>query len=240
MISRSIQAANRLISARIGAKGKKRRRRGGVGGEKGKMSLQGWHSKSIYAHLSKCDQNSFEVSRWYRTMTAKQEWRKYIFGSNQSLFVETATTPNKPVRIGRKEIGPSKNDYCRLCGLYFNVQYGNIGRNTGFEKCSSCRKSFAELCSFSQLSFVQNNNYSERVCCQCANKIRKLYDCSSFVKSFLEKEESNDLDKIIEINESWRTTTIASTPENETPILKTKFFGLKMLRKNWRANSRTN
>ena len=62
---------------------------------------------------------------------------------------------------------------------------------------------------FSQLSFVQNNNYSERVCCQCASKVRILYDCFSFVKSFLEKEESNDLDKTVEINESWKTTTIA-------------------------------
>ena len=66
-------------------------------------------------------------------MTAKQVWRD-IFGSNGSLFVETAITPNKPVRIGRKEIGPSYNDYCRLCGLCFNVQYGNTCRNIGFEK----------------------------------------------------------------------------------------------------------
>ena len=58
---------------------------------------------------------------------------RHIFGSNRSLF-EAAITPNKPVRIGRKEIGPSYNDYCRLCGLYFNVQYGNTGRNIGFEK----------------------------------------------------------------------------------------------------------
>ena len=126
------------------------------------------------------------------------------------------------MRIERKEIGPSYNDYC------------------GFEKMSSRRKSLAELCSFSQLSFVQNNNYSERVCYQCASKIRTLYDFFSFVKSFLEKEESNDLDKTVEINELWRTATIASTPENETGILKTKFFGLKMLHKNRRANSRTN
>ena len=83
------------------------------------------------------------------------------------------------------------------------------------------QKSLAELCSFSLLSFVKNNNYSERVCCQCASKIRALHDCFSFVKSFLEKEESIDLDKIIEINELWRTTIIASTPENEMPILKT-------------------
>ena len=56
------------------------------------------------------------------------------FGSNRSLFIETAITPNKPVRIGRKEIGPSYNDYCCLCGLCFNVQYGNTGRNIGFEE----------------------------------------------------------------------------------------------------------
>ena len=68
-------------------------------------------------------------------MTAKQVWRDIsVFGSNRSLFAETAITPNKPVRIGRKEIGPSYNDYYRLCGLYFNVHYGNTGRNTGFEK----------------------------------------------------------------------------------------------------------
>ena len=37
-------------------------------------------------------------------------------------------------------------------------------------------------------------------------------------ESFLEKEESIDLDKTIEIDELWRTTTITSTPENETTI----------------------
>ena len=78
-----------------------------------------------------------------------------------------------------------------------------------------------ELCSFSQLRFVQNNNYSQQVCCQCASKIRTLYDCFYFFKSLLEKEESNVLDKTIEINESWRTTKIASTSENEALILKT-------------------
>ena len=41
-------------------------------------------------------------------------------------------------------------------------------------------------------------------------------------------------------HESLRTTTIASTPENEMPILKTKFSRLKMLHKYRRANSRTN
>ena len=86
-------------------------------------------------------------------------------------------------------------------------------------------KDLLQLCSFTQLSFVQNNNYFERECCQCASKIKILYDCFSFVKSFLEKEESNDLDKTIEINASRRTTTITSTPENETPSLETKFFG---------------
>ena len=59
---------------------------------------------------------------------------RHIFGSNRSLFVETTKTPNKPVRIGRKEFEPSYNDYCRLCELCFNVQYGNTGRNIGFEK----------------------------------------------------------------------------------------------------------
>ena len=64
------------------------------------------------------------------------------------------------MRIGRKEIGPSYNDYCRLCGLCFNVQYENTGRNIGFEKM------------FKPESIsVQNNNYSECVCCQCASKI---------------------------------------------------------------------
>ena len=41
-------------------------------------------------------------------------------------------------------------------------------------------------------------------------------------KFFLEKEESNNLDKIIKINESWRTTTIASTPENVSQKSKSK------------------
>ena len=27
-----------------------------------------------------------------------------------------------------------RNDYCRLCGLCFNVQYGNTGRKISFEK----------------------------------------------------------------------------------------------------------
>ena len=49
----------------------------------------------------------------------------------------------------------------------------------------------------------------------------------SFIKSFLEKEESNDLDKTVEINKSWRTTTIALTPENEMPIKKTKILWIK-------------
>ena len=89
---------------------------------------------------------------------------------------------------------------------------GILVETLALKKCSSRRKSLAELCSFSQFSFMQNNNYSERVCCQCTSKIRTLYDCFSFVKSFLEKEEPNDLDKTMKINESWRTITIASTP----------------------------
>ena len=65
-------------------------------------------------------QNSFEVSRWYRTMTAKQVWRDVFSGqTDRSLLRRLFITPNKPVRIGRKEIGPSYNDYCRLCGLCF-------------------------------------------------------------------------------------------------------------------------
>ena len=52
--------------------------------------------------------------------------------------------------------------------------------------------------------------------------IRTLYNCFSLVKSFLEKEESNDFDKTIKINESWRTTTIASTPENASQKSKIK------------------
>ena len=72
---------------------------------------------------------------------------------------------------------------------------GILVETLALKRRSSRRKSFAELCRFSQLSFVQNNNYSERVCCQCSSKIRALYDCFSFVKSFLEKEEANDLDK---------------------------------------------
>ena len=69
---------------------------------------------------------------------------------------------------------------------------------------------------------MQNNNYSEHVCCQCSSKIRTLYDCFSFVKSFLEQEESNHLDKAIKINEPWRTTKIASTPENASKKSKSK------------------
>ena len=99
---------------------------------------------------------------------------------------------------------------------------GILVKTLALKKCSSRRKSLAEFGIFSQLSFVQNNTYSEHVCCQFASKIRTLYDCFSFVKSFLEKEESDYLDKTIKIDKLWRTT-IASTPENETPILKTKF-----------------
>ena len=118
--------------------------------------------------------------------------------------------------------------------LMYNT--GILVETLALKKISSCRKSLAELCSFSQLSFVQNNvNYSKRVRCQCASKIWTLYDCFSFVKSFLVKEESNDLDKTVEINESWRTTTIASTPENETPIIKTKFFGFKNASQKWKS-----
>ena len=122
------------------------------------------------------------------------------------------------MRIGKKEIIT-----ITVVSVDFVLMYntGILVETLALKGCSGRRKSLAELCSFSQLSFVQNNNYSERVCCQCASKIRTLYDYFSFVKSFLEKEESNDLDKTVEINESWRTTTIAScsTPENEMPIL---------------------
>ena len=80
---------------------------------------------------------------------------------------------------------------------------GILIETLALKKDSNRRKSLAELCSFSQLSFVQNNNYSEHVCCQCASKIRKLSDCFSFVKSFLEKEESND---VMLINQSKSTS----------------------------------
>ena len=91
------------------------------------------------------------------------------------------------------------------------------GRNIGFENIFKPQEKYklkisAALCCLLQLNFVQSNNYSERVCCQCASKTRTLLDCFSFVKSFLDKEESNDL--VETIYESWRKTT----PENETPI----------------------
>ena len=122
------------------------------------------------------------------------------------------------MQIGRKEIVT-----ITVVSVDFVLMYntGILVETLALKRCLSRRKSVAELCSFSQHSFVQNNNYSECVCCQCASKIRTFYDYFYFVKSFLEKEESNDLDKTVEINESWTTTTIAScsTPENETPIL---------------------
>ena len=103
------------------------------------------------------------------------------------------------MRIGRKEIVT-----ITVVSVDFVLMYnmGILVETLALKRCSSRRKSLAELCSFSQLSFVQNNNYSERVCCQCASKIRTLYDYFYFVKSFLEKEESNDLDKTVEINDN--------------------------------------
>ena len=205
------------------------------------MSLQGWHSNNIYAHLSNCDQNSFEVSRWYRTMTAKQVWRDIFSGQTDRSLLRRLE-----LLINQCELEEWRSDHritITVVSVDFVLMYntGILVETLALKKCSSRRKSLAELCSFSQLSFVQNNNYSERVCCQYASKIRTLYDCFSFVKSFMEKEECNDLDKAIEINESWRTTTIASINTWKwNADFKTKFFGLEMLHKNQRANSRTN
>ena len=77
--------------------------------------------------------------------------------------------------------------------LMYNT--GILVETLALKKCSSHRKSHAELCSFSQLNFVQNDNYSERVCCQCASKIRTLYDCFSFVKSSRKKKNPTILTK---------------------------------------------
>ena len=77
--------------------------------------------------------------------------------------------------------------------LMYNT--GMLVETLALKRRSSRKKSFAELCRFSQFSFVQNKNCSERVCSQRSSKIRTLYGCFSLVKSFLEKEEVNDLDK---------------------------------------------
>ena len=45
--------------------------------------------------------------------------------------------------------------------LMYNT--GILVKTLALKKCSSGRKSLVELCSFSQLSFVQNNEYSEFV-----------------------------------------------------------------------------
>ena len=123
---------------------------------------------------------------------------RHIFESNRSLFVETIKN-----QCELEERRSGHRITITVVSVDFVLMYntGILIETLALKRCSSRRKSLAELCSFSQLSFVQNNNYSERVCCQCASKMRTLYDCFSFVKSFLEKE-SNDLDKTVEINES--------------------------------------
>ena len=116
---------------------------------------------------------------------------RHIFGSNLSLFVETRRLL---LLINQCELEERRSGHCitiTVVSVDFVLMYntGRLVETFALKKCSSRGKSLAELCSFSQLSVLQNNNYSERVCCQCASKIRTLYDCFSFVKSFLEKEE---------------------------------------------------
>ena len=75
------------------------------------------------------------------------------------------------MRIGRKELGHRIT--ITVVSVDFVLMYntGILIETLALKKCSSRRKSLAELWSFSQLSFVQNNNYSKRVCCQCTSKI---------------------------------------------------------------------
>ena len=114
---------------------------------------------------------------------SKTSVARRIFGSNGLLFVEL------------EERRSDHHITITVVSVDFVLMY-----NTGIlvetlEECSSHRKSLAELCSFSQLSFVQNNNYSEHVFCQCASEIRTLYDCFSFVKSFRKKKNPTILIK---------------------------------------------
>ena len=127
-------------------------------------------------------------------MTAKQLWRDIFSGQTDRSLVETVEKKNQCELEERRS---GHRITITVVSVDFVLMYntGILVETLALKRRSSRRKSFAELCRFSQLSLVQNNNYSERVCCQCSSKIRALYDCFSFVKSFLEKEEANDLDK---------------------------------------------
>ena len=96
---------------------------------------------------------------------------RHIFGSYPSLFVETIKN-----QCELEERRSGHRITITVVSVDFVLMYntGILVETLALKRCSSRRKSLAELCSFLQLSFVQNNNYSKRVCCQCASKIRTL------------------------------------------------------------------
>ena len=91
-------------------------------------------------------------------------------------------TPKKKVRQRRNALFPSVEDFCRLCGCSFKVQYGSQARQTGpSTKKGSIGVVLTKQCENIGLTLKQCEGKSDRVCSACGRKIRTLHQLYSFV-----------------------------------------------------------
>ena len=109
--------------------------------EKGEPAQKAPPPNQLHTHLSKCDQIALkyhaDVAPWQQNKCGVT----YFSSQNdRSLLRININGYNSQKKRGRREIGPSYNDYRHLCGLYVNVQYRNTGPKIGFENISSRRK----------------------------------------------------------------------------------------------------
>ena len=83
---------------------------------------------------------------------------------------------------------PSVQDFCRLCGCSFKVQYESQAGQTGTENLFQPLKQkgsigvvLAKQCENIGLTLKQCEGKSDRVCSACGRKIRTLHQLYSFV-----------------------------------------------------------
>ena len=96
-------------------------------------------------------------------------------------------TPKEKVRRRRNALFPSVQDFCRLCGCSFKVQYECQASQTGTENLFQPSKQkgsigvvLAKQCENVGSTLKQCEGKSDRVCCACERKIRTLHQLYSF------------------------------------------------------------
>ena len=92
--------------------------------------------------------------------------------------VMSELTPKKKVGRRRNALFPSVQDFCRLCGCSFKVQYESQARQTGTENLFQPSKQkgsigvvLAKQCENIGLTLKQFEGKLDRVCSACGRKI---------------------------------------------------------------------